>query len=179
MTWNRFKEICANIDALLDKIGTILIVLGGVAFTLAVLTQIMLRYVFKAPLFGVEEFSILIAMWVYFIGAIYATKLDSHIQGDLAERLFRKVRHKAVVKIITWCLSLGACLLFIYHGSKYCIWVYVGGEKTAGLWWPRIYSISSIFFGAVFMTIYSTANIVKYLTLAVKGSNSEQNDERG
>lgn len=179
MTWNRLKKICADIDALIDKIGTMLIVLGGSLFTLAVVTQVMLRYVFKAPLFGIEEFAVLIAIWVYFIGAAYATKLDSHIQGDLAERLFREARHKAVVKAITWSLSLGACLLFIYHGSKYCIWVYAAGEKTPGLWWPRIYSISSIFFGAVFMIIYSTANIVKYLAEAVKGSNRDQNNERG
>ena len=168
--WERFKKICSRIDTFLDQSGTILIVIGGAGVALTVVLQVVLRYIFKAPLFGLEEFSRLIAVWIYFIGAIFGTRLDSHVQGDVAERLFGTSRSRAVIKTITWCLSLVVCVLFLYHASKYSIWLYGTGERTTGLWWPRITSVGSMFFGAVFMTLYSIANVVKYLEAAARGS---------
>lgn len=168
--WERFKKICGHIDTVLDRSGTVLIVIGGAGITLTVVLQVLLRYIFKAPLFGLEEFSRLIAVWVYFIGAIFGTKLDSHVQGDVAERLFDTSRSRAKIKTITWFLSLVLCVLFLYHATKYSIWLYGTGERTTGLWWPRIMGVGSMFFGAVFMTLYAVANFVKYLEAAVRGS---------
>ena len=69
--WEKLKKICSHIDTFFDQSGTILIVIGGVLVTLTVVLQVVLRYIFKAPLFGLEELSRLIAVWVYFLGAIF------------------------------------------------------------------------------------------------------------
>ena len=166
--WREFKRISRHIDSVLDRSGTVLIVIGGAGVTLTVVLQVVLRYIFKFPLFGLEEFSRLIAVWVYFIGAIFGTKTDSHVQGDVAERLFGTSSSRAVIKTITWSLSLILCVLFLYHSTKFSVWLYGTGERTTGLWWPRIMSVGSMFFGAVFMTLYSIANFVKYLEAAVR-----------
>jgi len=170
MTWERCKKIWTRVDNAIDKGGTIVIVLGGALVALTVVLQVVLRYVFKFPLFGLEEFSRLIAVWVYFIGAVFGTKFDSHVQGDVAGRLFKTTRSKSVVKSITWCLSLLLCVLFLYHSSKYSLWLYGTGERTTGLWWPRILSVGSMFFGAIFMTLYSTVNFLRYLLETVGSS---------
>lgn len=171
MDWIRCGSHCARIDSYIDKGCTILIVVGGAAIALTVVLQVLLRYVFKAPLFGLEEFSRLIAVWVYFLGAIFGTKLDSHVQGDVVERMFNTARGKALVKTITWFLSFIVCLLFLYHSAKYCFWLYGTGEKTTGLWWPRITSVGSMFFGAIFMTFYSAVNVLKYFDSATSKPN--------
>lgn len=172
MTWQSFKSACARVDHVMDNIGTVLIVIGGAVIALTVVLQVLLRYVFKLPLFGLEEFSRLVAVWVYFIGAIYGTKFDNHVQGDVAERFFKSHRAKTIVKITTWCLSLAVCCLFLYHSSTYCIWIYNTGERTTGLWWPRITSVGSMFFGAFFMTLYSAVNVVKYVDQAIVGDTT-------
>jgi TRAP-type transport system small permease protein len=168
------RKLFSHADNAFDKSCTVLIVIGGVLITLTVVLQVLLRYVFKSPLFGLEEFSRLIAVWVYFLGAIFGTKLDSHVQGDVAERLFTSRRSKAVVKTLTWFLSGILCILFLYHASKYCIWLYGTGERTTGLWWPRITSVGSMFFGALFMTFYSIANFFQCLEkiLNLSGNSS-------
>jgi hypothetical protein len=38
---------------------------------------------------------------------------------------------------------------------------------TTGLWWPRVISVGSMFVGAVFITLYSAANLVTYLYRAL------------
>jgi len=168
--WEKLKKICSHIDTFFDQSGTMLIVIGGVLVTLTVVLQVVLRYIFKAPLFGLEELSRLIAVWVYFLGAIFGIKQDSHVQGDVAGLLFNTRRSRSVIKTITWFLSLLLCVFFLYHSAKYSAWLYGTGERTTGLWWPRIISVGSMFFGATFMTLYSIVNFIKYLNKAVTQS---------
>ncbi|MBN1829250.1 MAG: TRAP transporter small permease subunit [Deltaproteobacteria bacterium] len=160
--WSLCKRLCARSDRMLDAAGSFLLVVGGSIIMITVVVQVILRYILKLPLFGLEEFSRLIAVWVYFIGAIFGTKYDSHVQGDVAARLFSTPNAQAAIKVITWVLSALLCFIFLYHSTKYSIWLYGTGERTTGLWWPRIYTVGSMVFGAFFMTLYSLANIVKY-----------------
>ena len=165
-TINRFFTATDNF---IDKGASALIIIGGVMVALTVVLQVILRYIFKVPLFGLEEFSRLIAVWVYFLGAIIGTKWDSHVQGDVAGRIFTSDRSRALIKAIAWVVSLFVCFLFLYHSGTYSIWLYETGERTTGLWWPRIYSVGSMFFGAFFMTLYSIVNVIKYSGAAING----------
>ena len=162
MSGNTLNQFFSAAENWFDKFASALIIAGGVLVTLTVVLQVILRYIFKVPLFGLEEFSRLIAVWVYFLGAIFGTKWDAHVQGDVAGRLFSTDRSKAVIKVIAWVLSLVVCILFLYHSATYSIWLYGTGERTTGLWWPRIYSVGSMLFGSFFMTLYSIANVIKY-----------------
>lgn len=165
--WNFTKRICSQIDRFLDATGSFLIVLGGSIITITVVAQVILRYILKLPLFGLEEFSRLIAVWVYFIGAIFGTKYDAHVQGDVAARLFSTPRAQAMIKVATWILCTILCVIFLYHSTKYSLWLYDTGERTTGLWWPRIYTVGSMVFGAFFMSLYSIVNVVKYAEAAL------------
>jgi TRAP-type C4-dicarboxylate transport system permease small subunit len=169
MSIKTINRILAFADSCIDKGATALIILGGVLITLTVVLQVILRYIFKVPLFGLEELSRLIAVWVYFLGAIFGTKWDSHVQGDMAGRLFRSERSRSIIKSVVWTLSLLVSILFLYHSATYSIWIYGTGEKTTGLWWPRIYSVGSMLFGAFFITLYSLANVIKYSGAVING----------
>jgi TRAP-type C4-dicarboxylate transport system permease small subunit len=160
--WIFTKRIFSRLDRFLDTAGSFLIVLGGSIITITVVVQVILRYILKLPLFGLEEFSRLIAVWVYFIGAIFGTKYDAHVQGDVAARLFSTPKAKAMIKVVTWILCTILCFIFLYHSTKYSLWLYDTGERTTGLWWPRIYTVGSMVFGAFFMSLYSVVNVVKY-----------------
>ncbi|MEJ2165739.1 MAG: TRAP transporter small permease subunit [Desulfobacterales bacterium] len=169
MSLKTISRILTVADSCIDKGATALIILGGVLITLTVVLQVILRYIFKVPLFGLEEFSRLVAVWVYFLGAIFGTKWDSHVQGDVAGRLFQTQRARSVIKSLVWALSLLVSVLFLYHSAAYSIWLYDTGERTTGLWWPRIYSVGSMLFGAFFITVYSLANVIKYSGAAING----------
>jgi TRAP-type transport system small permease protein len=162
MARSKMRALISFADRITDHSFSVILVVGGALVVLTVVLQVILRYVFKVPLFGLEELSRLIAVWLYFIGAVFGTKYDSHVQGDVAERLFTTARAKAMVKTVAWILSLLVCILFLYHAAKYSVWLYHTGERTTGLWWPRIYSVASMSFGALFMTLYSIANVVKF-----------------
>ena len=156
------------IDQGLARIFSLLLVVGGALMTLTVLLQVLLRYVFKQPLFGLEEFSRLVAIWIYFLGAAYSTRIDNHVQGDVVNNYIKGERARIVLRAIVWALCSVTCLLFLYHSGAYSWWIYGTGERTTGLWWPRIISVGSMFLGALLMTVYSLANTIKYSTTALK-----------
>lgn len=154
------------IDTIFEKSFSILLVLGGFLIVLSVVIQVLLRYIFKTPLFGIEEFSLTVAIWAYFIGAVLGTKHDGHVQGDVASLMFNSTHTRAWVKALTWILSLIACTAFFYHATTYSYWVLGTGERTPGLWWPRIITVGSMSFGGIFMMIYCIQNVFKYIKIA-------------
>lgn len=164
---NTVKRSFNRLDRFLDFGFSALLIIGGAVIPLTVVLQVLLRYVFKKPLFGLEEFSRLIAIWVYFLGAIYSTRLDNHVQGDVVEQLFKGIRAKSVIKAIAWLLCLVTSCLFLYHSGVYSYWVLKTGEMTTGLWWPRVISVGSMFVGAVFITLYSAVNLATYVHRAL------------
>ncbi len=161
------KKTLLSADHALTRLFSILIITGGVVMTLTVVLQVLLRYVFKQPLFGLEEFSRLVAIWIYFLGAVFSTRDDNHVQGDVANKYIPGERARLGLRTIVWLICLVTCFLFLYHSGTYSWWIFGTGERTTGLWWPRIISVGSMFFGAVFMTIYSLVNLVKYLTATI------------
>jgi TRAP-type transport system small permease protein len=173
MQQGMMKRFLGRVDRFLDVGFSTLIIIGGAMLPLTILIQVLLRYVFKQPLFGLEELSRLIGIWVYFFGAILSTRLDNHVQGDVAAQLFSSPRAKLAIKSIAWGLCLITCCLFFYHSGVYSLWLLKTGERTTGLWWPRIISVSSMFFGAVFMTLYSLVNLVKYLQRTITPENHD------
>ncbi|MFP4036684.1 MAG: TRAP transporter small permease [Desulfobacteraceae bacterium] len=173
MSLDAIKRCFNRVDKLLDIGFTTLIIFGGALIPLTVLIQVLLRYVFKQPLFGLEELSRLVAIWVYFFGAVLSTRMDNHVQGDVVEQFFSSPRAKSVIKSFVWCLCLLTCCLFVYHSWAYSFWLFKTGERTTGLWWPRITSVGSMFVGAVFMTLYSLVNLANYLKRALSTDDKD------
>ena len=167
MSMKTVQKTFAAIDNVLTYGFSFFIVLGGALMTLTVVLQVLLRYVFKQPLFGLEEFSRLVAIWLYFLGAVLSTKTDNHVQGDVANKYITGERAKIILRTVVWTLCLVTCILFLYHSGTYSWWIYGTGERTTGLWWPRVISVGSMFFGAFFMTLYSLTNMIKYFTIAL------------
>jgi TRAP-type C4-dicarboxylate transport system permease small subunit len=160
--YKRIAEILTQVDKWMDTGGNFLIILGGSGIALTVFLQVLLRYVFKHPIFGLEELSRLIAVWVYFIGAVYGTREESHVFGDVARMVFKTPRAKAILGFLASFFSLITCIIFTVYSYDYTIWLYETGERTTGLWWPRVISVSSMLFGAVFMAAYLLVKTINY-----------------
>lgn len=175
--WRKFTTAMTYVDRGVDRGISFIIIIGAIIMTLTIVLQVLLRYVFKWPLFGLEEFSRLVAVWLYFFGAALGTRDDGHVQGDVAARLFTTERSRALLKTITWTLGLVACLLLLYHSARYSLWLYGTGERTTGLWWPRVYSVGSMLVGAALMTIYAVANMIRNLESFIRYSAAPSGGE--
>ena len=130
------------------------------AASLAMLAQIIARFLFSSPFIWAEEFAVLLFAWITFLGAAAVQADDSHLSidvlsaraGPLGRRLFDGLRLAAIIAISAvlvyqsialsrtmWLLAFPA--MGISRG-----WLYISVSVGFGLslllalrprrWWP-------------------------------------------
>ena len=128
------------------------LVLIGVMFL-----EVLLRYVFKAPLYGTEEIAINVVLWLWFLGMAYATYKGFYIGSNFPIRKRSAQNIFAVVKPI-FCLII--VLIFCYFSYEYCLWTVVKDIRAVSLRFPLIYGVVAVFIGLVLTAVYFIREII-------------------
>ncbi len=136
------------------------IIIAGCIVTVLIFIEVMLRYVFGSPLFGVEEMVTLIAMWLYFLGASYGAYERSHIKAELVHLWFKEAKSLARVNAFSSFITVVLSLIMVSWSYPYFVWGIEKGETSQALLLPMVLSQSAIFFGAILMSIYFIAELV-------------------
>ena len=138
-------------------------VVAGCLITVLVFVEVLLRYVFGSPLFGIEELICLIAMWLYFIGASYGAYERSHIKAELIHIWFKRPRPYALVKAISSLITFVLSIIMISWTYPYFIWGITKGETSQALLLPMVLSQSAIFFSTILMSLYFFVELIDYI----------------
>jgi len=136
------------------------IIIAGCIVAVLIFVEVMLRYVFGSPLFGVEEMVTLIAMWLYFLGASYGAYERSHIKAELVHLWFKTPRSLALINSIASLITVILSLIMVSWSYPYFVWGIKEGETSQALLLPMVLSQSAVFFGAILMSIYFIAELV-------------------
>ncbi len=130
------------------------IIFAACMVTLLVFVEVMLRYVFRSPLFGVEELVVLFAMWLYFVGASYGAYERSHIKADLITIWLKTPRSLALVNTLASLITVVLSIILVSWTYPYILWSFEKGGTTQALLLPRVLSQSAILISALLMTLY-------------------------
>lgn len=123
---------------------------------------VILRYVFEADLFAYEEWVLMAAFWLYFIGGAQGSYENSHIKADFINAWVRSPRIKWTIAMVTLglellvglVLSYWAVLMVLEDVAKYPDW-------PATIAWkipfaaPRL----GICLGLMLMTFYTALHL--------------------
>jgi TRAP-type C4-dicarboxylate transport system permease small subunit len=139
------------------------IIFAGCLVAVLVFIEVMLRYVLGSPLFGIEELIVLIAMWLYFLGASYGAYERSHIKADLVHLWFRTPRSLALVNAVTCLITVVLAVVMVSWTYPYIVWSIKKGGTTQALLLPRVYSQMAILISAVLMSFYFFVEFLDYL----------------
>jgi len=121
-------------------------------------TVVVLRYVFQSDLFAYEEWVLLAAFWLYFIGGAQGSFDDSHIRADILSNWLRRPEHVWRVKqlrlllelLVTATLTVLAGLMVFEEISRYPNWA------TTTVWnIPFMAPRFGIFLGLLLMAFYA------------------------
>jgi TRAP-type C4-dicarboxylate transport system permease small subunit len=143
------------------------LIIGGCVITLLVFIEVMLRYVFVSPLFGIEELIVFIAMWLYFIGASLGAYERSHIKADVIHIWVKTPRSTAIVHTINSTITVVLTAIMASWCYRYFIFGIEKGGETPALRLPLVLSQSGVFAGAILMTIYFFVEFVDNLRNAI------------
>lgn len=130
-------------------------------FVITLMTLVViLRYIFKTDLYGIEELVVIAAFWLYFIGASYGSYEKTHITADILTIYLKKDRVKALINIIALVISAGVALVFAYWAFGLLIWGLVMKGKSPAWGIPMYIPQSSILVGFALMSFYFLAHLM-------------------
>lgn len=144
-----------------------ILVVASCFITLLVFSAVLMRYIFHYPGMEVEEIATLVAFWLYFTGAIYGSYGRSHIKTELIHLIVKKPRAYALVKSIASLITFTLAVIMAYWGYTFFIWGIEKRGRSPVLLLPMVYSQSSIFVGAIFMSFYFLVELVDNIRQAL------------
>lgn len=127
---------------------------------------VILRYWFQADLFAYEEWVLMIAFWVYFLGGAMGSYENTHVKADFLLSLIDNIRTKWIVVNCTIFLEAVVGLVLSYWGWLMLyeeISAYPDWQRTTGLELPFFIPKLGIFLGFVLMTFYTALHLVSGL----------------
>lgn len=143
---------------LLQKVQRGILVFCSLLMAAVFATVVVLRYVFQSDLFAYEEWVLLAAFWLYFIGGAQGSFDDSHIRADILSNWLRQPEHVWRVKqlrlllelLVTATLTVLAGLMVFEEISRYPNW------STTTVWnIPFMAPRFGIFLGLLLMAFYA------------------------
>lgn len=153
----------AAINKLLDPLESVAMVLFMTIATLLTTTQVVLRYVFGAPLFWAEEVVIYSIICMSFVGASMGVRYGVHISVDILHAVLppsigRWIRLGAASVGIIFALVLGYLGFLVFQNTLDL------GQRSPAMGIPMAWVYLPITISAAFMTI-------RYLQLIVEAWN--------
>ena len=131
-----------------------LLVLTSLFVVLIMCLEVVLRYVFKSDLFGIEEIVVIAAFWLYFMGSSYGVFEKSHVKADIIPQLLKPGARARLGVIINFTVS-ALCVLFTIWAVEMVRYSIVWMPRSTGLRIPTFISQSSVLLGYALMSMYS------------------------
>ncbi len=147
---------------ILLRIKEYLLVVASLIMAFVFFFVVILRYLFEADLFAYEEWVLIIAFWVYFMGAAMGSYENTHVKADFLLSLIDNVRTKWIVVNVTILLEVLIGLVLSWWGWLMLyeeISAYPDWQTTTGLSLPFFIPKLGIFLGFVLMTFYTSLHL--------------------
>lgn len=151
----------------------VLLVLSSLFVVLIMCAEVVLRYVFKSDLFGIEEIVVIAAFWLYFMGSSYGVFEKSHVKADIIPQML-KPRARALLSVLVNFTVSALCVLFTVWAVEMVQYSVIWMPRTTGLRIPIFISQSSVLLGYALMSMYSIVYFFEDLMVFVSMGRERQ-----
>ena len=121
---------------------------------LAMLVELLVRFFLKQSIFGLSDFIGFTSVWLYAIGASFASYERSHIKAEFINVFVRSNRTRNLARFFSAVVSAGMAAVFTKWSWDLCVYSVSIGEVTQAYPVPKVIFQSSFFFGGILMVIY-------------------------
>lgn len=139
--------------------------------TVLVFVQVILRYVLRAPLMGIEELLFFPTVWLYMLGGVNASAQGTQIVCRVMEVFFKSRKSILFVRTAGSVISVVVAAWLTYWGYDYLRYALRVTRVSATLYIPLIYAECAVFVGLVLMTFYTGLEAKHYWGLFNKSED--------
>ncbi|MEX0317301.1 MAG: TRAP transporter small permease [Ruegeria sp.] len=125
--------------------------------------QVITRYVLEIPVMGLEESLLYPTLWLYMLGAVNASRENTHIRANVLEIFLTTERQHQVLAIIGEVISLivGCWLtMWAWDFTKYSLRVW---RESPTLYLPTFYVDIALTAGLVLMMLFTAWHLLLHL----------------
>jgi len=174
---NKVDGYLIRFERLLNWIFRSMMLLAGLGLAVLMFAQVIMRYVLESPFTGIEEVSILLAVWIYFLGMGYATREREHIHGGIVSLVVKDPYKVSIIRFAGSITCMIAACIFGYFACKYALKEIDRGRLSVNLRWPRGLWSASMIVGFAMMVGYfllETINEFRELRRMSRKSNTQE-----
>lgn len=132
--------------------------------------QVITRYVFQIPVMGLEETMAYPALWLYILGAVNASRENSHIRANVLEIFLKTPRAHTVLAIVGEVASLVVGLWLTSWAWDYTRYAWRTWRESPTLYIPTFYADVALFAGMVLMMVYTAVHLVRHVASLRSGA---------
>ena len=143
-----------------------LLIIIFIPLTLAMFAETFARYVIGLGFFAIEDFIGYTAVWLYFIGAAYATYERTQVKAEITSMFIKNQRVLSILKAVVSAISVGVACIFTQWAYALAVFSIARDYRTPVFQVPFIYFQVSLLVGAVLMAAYFLWEFVDNVRLA-------------
>ena len=136
------------------KFQRFVLIVSSLFVVASIVLTVILRYIFKTDLYGLEEIVVIFAFWLYFMGGSYGSYTGTHITADLVSVFFPEGKLKSSVIAFSSTITFLFSLLFSWWGLDFFMFGVKMSARTPVWRIPMVVSYTAVFLGMVLMTFY-------------------------
>ncbi|WP_282182199.1 TRAP transporter small permease [Aliiroseovarius marinus] len=147
----------------MDRFASIILTVLICVVALGQFVQVITRYVLEIPVMGLEESLLYPTMWLYMLGAVNASRENTHIRANVLEIFLSSTKQHQVLAVIGEIISLtiGIWLTtWAWDFTNYSIRVW---RESPTLYLPTFYVDVALMTGMVLMMIFTAWHLLKHL----------------
>lgn len=125
--------------------------------------QVITRYVLQVPVMGLEETMLYPTLWLYILGAVNASRENTHIRANVLEIFIKSPRGHAVLAIVGEVISLIVGLWLLSWAWDYTQYAWRTWRESPTLYIPTFYADIALLTGLALMMLYTTLHLLRHI----------------
>lgn len=125
--------------------------------------QVITRYVLQVPVMGLEETMLYPTVWLYMLGAVNASRENTHIRANVLELWLTTERQHTVLAIIGEIISLIVGLWLLSWAWDFTRYSWRVWKESPTLYIPTFYADIALFVGLTLMMVYTAWHLLGHV----------------
>jgi TRAP-type C4-dicarboxylate transport system permease small subunit len=121
--------------------------------------QVITRYVLQIPVMGLEETMLYPTLWLYMLGAVNASRENTHIRANVLEIFLTTTRQHTILAIVGEVISLIVGIWLLTWAWDYTRYAWRVWRESPTLYIPTFYSDVALVIGLLLMMVYTARHL--------------------
>jgi TRAP-type C4-dicarboxylate transport system permease small subunit len=125
--------------------------------------QVITRYVLQVPVMGLEETMLYPTLWLYILGAVNASREDTHIRANVLEIAIKTPRGHTILAIVGEVISLTVGLWLLTWAWDFTEYAWRVWKESPTLYIPTFYSDVALVVGLALIMLYTASHLLRHI----------------